>query len=61
MKKELENTWKRLMVAEEGEERLCRQLGELEAEGVGHAREYRAHVISLMEQISLAQKQLKER
>ncbi|PIN02778.1 hypothetical protein CDL12_24700 [Handroanthus impetiginosus] len=60
MKKELQITLERLRVAEEGEERLCSQLGELEAEAVGHAREYRAHVMALMEQLSSAKKLLGE-
>ncbi|XP_059302603.1 protein RESPONSE TO LOW SULFUR 2-like [Lycium ferocissimum] len=58
MKEELQKTWKRLKVAEEAEERLCSQLGELEAEGVGQARAYRARLINLMEQLSQAQKLL---
>ncbi|KAG8390481.1 hypothetical protein BUALT_Bualt01G0087900 [Buddleja alternifolia] len=60
MKEELLQTWQRLRVAEEAEERLCSQLGELEAEAVDHAREYRAHITMLMEQISLAQKLLED-
>ncbi|KAL0287878.1 UNVERIFIED_CONTAM: protein RESPONSE TO LOW SULFUR 3 [Sesamum radiatum] len=55
-KGKLERVWKRLMVAEEAEERLCNQLGELEAEAVDHAREYRAHITVLMEQLSVAHK-----
>ncbi|KAG8390479.1 hypothetical protein BUALT_Bualt01G0087700 [Buddleja alternifolia] len=52
MKEELMRTWRRLRVAEEAEERLCFQLGELEAEAVGQAREYRARVMELMDQLS---------
>ncbi|KAI3457899.1 hypothetical protein Pfo_014562 [Paulownia fortunei] len=61
LKKELQSTWERLRVAEEGEEMLCWQLGELEAEGADHAREYRVHTMLLMEKISIAQKLLQER
>ncbi|CAN4089423.1 unnamed protein product [Withania somnifera] len=56
MREELHKTWERLRVAEEAEERLCSQLGELEAEAVDQAREYRTRVIHLMDQLSLAQK-----
>ncbi|OIT35796.1 PREDICTED: protein RESPONSE TO LOW SULFUR 3-like [Nicotiana attenuata] len=58
MKQELHKTWERLRVAEEAEERLCSQLGELEAEAVDQARTYRTRVIHLMDQLSLAQKLL---
>ena len=57
-KKELQRTWERLRVAEEAEERLCSQMGELEAEAVDQARAYRSRVLSLMEQLSAAQKLL---
>ncbi|KAK4436160.1 protein RESPONSE TO LOW SULFUR 2 [Sesamum alatum] len=60
MKEELERLWKRLRVAEEAEELLCNQLGELEAEAVDHAREYRAHITVLMEQLSVAHKLLQD-
>ncbi|KAI3457900.1 hypothetical protein Pfo_014563 [Paulownia fortunei] len=60
MKEELMRAWERLRVAEEAEERLCCQLGELEAEAVGQAREYRARIMELMEQLSGA-KQLLQR
>ncbi|CAK9172444.1 unnamed protein product [Ilex paraguariensis] len=58
MKLELQRTWERLRVAEEAEELLCSQLGELEAEAVDQARTYRTRVLSLMEQLSTAQKLL---
>ena len=58
MKEELRRTWERLRVAEEAEERLCAQLGELEAEAVDYARDYHARVLSLMDQLSQAQKLL---
>ncbi|PSS04525.1 Protein RESPONSE TO LOW SULFUR like [Actinidia chinensis var. chinensis] len=58
MKQELQRTWERLRVAEEAEERLCTQLGELEAEAVDQARAYRARFLGLMDQLSAAQKLL---
>ncbi|KAF5960273.1 protein RESPONSE TO LOW SULFUR 3-like [Camellia sinensis] len=58
MKQELQRTWERLRVAEEAEERLCSQLGELEAEAVDQARAYRSRIFSLMDQLSAAQKLL---
>ncbi|KAA8540125.1 hypothetical protein F0562_026817 [Nyssa sinensis] len=58
MRLELQRTWARLKVAEEAEERLCFQLGELEAEAVDQARAYRARMLSLMDQLSAAQKLL---
>ncbi|KAL3651237.1 hypothetical protein CASFOL_004239 [Castilleja foliolosa] len=60
MKEELNRAWRRMTVAEEAEERLCCQLGELEAEAVDQAREYRARVVELMEQLSYAQRLIKE-
>lgn len=60
LKEELRRTWERVAVAEEAEERLCSQMGDLEAEAVGHAREYRDHIMVLMEQLSLAQKLLQD-
>ena len=58
MKQELQRTWERLRVAEEAEERLCSQLGELEAEAVDQARAYRARFLGLMDQLSVAKKLL---
>ncbi|KAK9292845.1 hypothetical protein L1049_020825 [Liquidambar formosana] len=58
MRLELQRTWERLRVAEEAEERLCSQLGELEAEAVDQARAYHARILSLMDQLSQAQKLL---
>ncbi|KAJ4832487.1 hypothetical protein Tsubulata_000034 [Turnera subulata] len=51
MRVELQRAFERLRVAEEAEERLCSQLGELEAEAVTQAREYHARIISLMDQL----------
>ncbi|KAL8049295.1 hypothetical protein ABFX02_06G012500 [Erythranthe guttata] len=59
MKEELMRAWERLSVAEEAEEMLCCQLGELEAEAVSQAREYRARIMELMEQLSGAEKLLR--
>ncbi|KAJ1387493.1 protein RESPONSE TO LOW SULFUR 2-like [Sesbania bispinosa] len=55
MKRQLQSAWERLRVAEEAEERLCSQLGELEAEAVYQARDYHARIVSLMDQLSRAQ------
>ncbi|XP_040995691.1 protein RESPONSE TO LOW SULFUR 3-like [Juglans microcarpa x Juglans regia] len=52
MRKELQKAWERLRVAEEGEERLSSQLGELEAEAVLEARAYHARILSLTDQLS---------
>ncbi|XP_022762617.1 protein RESPONSE TO LOW SULFUR 2-like [Durio zibethinus] len=54
MRNELQKILERLRVAEEAEERLCFQLGELEAESVNQARAYNAHILSLMNQLSKA-------
>lgn len=55
---DLRRTTERLRVAEEAEERLCSQLGELEAEAVVQAREDRARMVLLMEQLSQAHRLL---
>ncbi|GAA0174811.1 hypothetical protein LIER_41789 [Lithospermum erythrorhizon] len=60
MSKELEKTRTRLRVVEDAEERLCLQLGELEAEAVDQARTYRAHIVALMQQLGAAQKLLQQ-
>ncbi|XP_021725738.1 protein RESPONSE TO LOW SULFUR 3-like [Chenopodium quinoa] len=54
MKRELQRAWERVRVAEEAEERLCSQLGELEVEAVEQAREYNARIAALMDQLSRA-------
>nr|GEV80144.1 protein response to low sulfur 3-like [Tanacetum cinerariifolium] len=56
LKMELQKLWERVRVADEAEERLCAQLGELEAETLDHAQEYHEHLVSLMEQLSAAHK-----
>ncbi|XP_050234112.1 protein RESPONSE TO LOW SULFUR 4-like [Mercurialis annua] len=53
MRAEVERVWRRLRIAEEAEERLCSQLGELEAEAVHQAHLYNTHLLSLMDQLSL--------
>ncbi|KAF8042990.1 hypothetical protein BT93_A1352 [Corymbia citriodora subsp. variegata] len=55
-REELRRTAERLRVAEEAEERLCSELGELEAEAVLQARAYHARILSLAEQLAQAQK-----
>ncbi|KAF8672156.1 hypothetical protein HU200_049723 [Digitaria exilis] len=54
LRRELEAALARLAVAEEAEERLCVQLGELEAEAVTQAMEYQEHVRALSERLSFA-------
>ncbi|XP_054788621.1 protein RESPONSE TO LOW SULFUR 3-like [Prosopis cineraria] len=61
MRRELQSTWERLHVAEDAEERLCSQLGELEAEALHQARDYHARIVTLMDQLSQAQNLLKTR
>ncbi|KAJ0045348.1 hypothetical protein Pint_05428 [Pistacia integerrima] len=51
---ELQKVLERLRLAEEAEEMLCSQLGELEAEAVSQARDYHAQIVSLMSQLSKA-------
>ncbi|KAE9604083.1 hypothetical protein Lal_00002240 [Lupinus albus] len=55
MKRKLQSAWESLRVAEEAEERLCSQLGDLEAETLDLARDYHAKVALLTEQLSRAQ------
>ncbi|KAL5224564.1 hypothetical protein ABZP36_011203 [Zizania latifolia] len=52
LRRELEAALARLAVAEEAEERLCVQLGELEAEAVTQAIEYQQHVRELSERLA---------
>ncbi|XP_058086190.1 protein RESPONSE TO LOW SULFUR 3-like [Magnolia sinica] len=61
MKEELRKTKERLRYVEEAEERLCSQLGELEAEAVDQARSYYEQIRALKEQLSHAQKLLHAR
>ncbi|RWW14123.1 hypothetical protein GW17_00022128 [Ensete ventricosum] len=53
---ELERTRARLRVAEEAEESLCAQLGELEAEAVAHARACHLRIKELSDQLELARR-----
>ncbi|XP_073012172.1 protein RESPONSE TO LOW SULFUR 2-like [Typha latifolia] len=55
---ELEKTRERLRVVEEAEERLCAQLGDLEAEAVVQAREFRIQVKALAEELARARSML---
>ncbi|VVB17750.1 unnamed protein product [Arabis nemorensis] len=52
MRTEMVKLWRRTVVAEEAEERLCSQLAELEVESLDQAREYQSRVLFLMDQIS---------
>ncbi|XP_010515308.1 PREDICTED: uncharacterized protein LOC104791181 [Camelina sativa] len=52
MKKQMVQLWRRTVVAEEAEERLCSQLAELEVESLDQARDYQSRILFLMEQIS---------
>ncbi|XP_062205515.1 protein RESPONSE TO LOW SULFUR 3-like [Phragmites australis] len=54
LRRELEAALARLAVAEEGEERLCVQLGELEAEAVAQAVEYQEQIRALSERLAFA-------
>ncbi|KAF5190641.1 hypothetical protein FRX31_019772 [Thalictrum thalictroides] len=58
MRQELNKTTQKLRLVEDAEERLCSQLGDLEAEAVDQARLYHAQVTSLMQRLSQAQKLL---
>ncbi|KAE9605972.1 hypothetical protein Lal_00025425 [Lupinus albus] len=52
MQRQLLVVREQLRVAEEAEERLCTQLGDLEAEAVQQAREYHDRIVFLMDQLS---------
>ncbi|KAJ1694195.1 hypothetical protein LUZ63_010893 [Rhynchospora breviuscula] len=54
LRTELERTRMRLHFIEEAEERLCCQMGELEAEAVAQARVYQQHVKELSDQLTAA-------
>ncbi|OIW02519.1 hypothetical protein TanjilG_12833 [Lupinus angustifolius] len=54
MQRQFHAAREQLRVAEEAEERLCTQLGELEAEAVQQAREYHDRIVFLMDQLSHA-------
>ncbi|GLJ07150.1 hypothetical protein SUGI_0059710 [Cryptomeria japonica] len=52
---DLEKVRMRLLMTEEAEERLCSQLGDLEAESVLQAQDYNHHINSLKQQLSQMQ------
>ncbi|XP_010426472.1 PREDICTED: uncharacterized protein LOC104711472 [Camelina sativa] len=52
MKKQMVQLWRRTVVAEEAEERLCSQLAELEVESLDQARDYQSRILFLMDRIS---------
>lgn len=54
LREELQAVLDRLRVAEEAEERLCLQLGELEVEALEQARDYHARLTTLMDRLSHA-------
>lgn len=51
MRRELERTRERLRTAEDAEEMLCSQLGDLEAEAVAQAMEFRRRIKELSAQL----------
>ncbi|KAF0928809.1 hypothetical protein E2562_010678 [Oryza meyeriana var. granulata] len=59
LRRELEAALSRLAVAEEAEERLCVQLGELEAEAVAEAVEYQQRVRELSERLAFMDRVLR--
>ncbi|RDX97383.1 Protein RESPONSE TO LOW SULFUR 2, partial [Mucuna pruriens] len=54
VRRQLRAAMDRLRVAEDAEERLCSQLGDLEAEALQQARDYHARIVSLVDQLSQA-------
>lgn len=56
MRRELERTKARLWAMEEAEERLCVQLGEIEAEAVAEARDYHRRIKALYEELEEARR-----
>ncbi|KAK1274570.1 hypothetical protein QJS04_geneDACA013211 [Acorus gramineus] len=52
---ELRMVREKLRAAEEGEERLCFELGELEAESLCQARDYHRRIADLAEQLARVQ------
>ncbi|XP_078174025.1 protein RESPONSE TO LOW SULFUR 1-like [Carex rostrata] len=55
---DLERTRERLRFTEEAEERLCMQLGELEAEALEQVHMYQRHIKALSDQLELVKKVL---
>ncbi|KAG1360819.1 protein RESPONSE TO LOW SULFUR 3 [Cocos nucifera] len=56
MRMELERTRARLRAVEEAEERLCVQLGEIEAEAVAEARDYHRRIKALSDELEEARR-----
>ncbi|KAH7692724.1 Tropomyosin domain-containing protein [Dioscorea alata] len=56
--RDLERVLERLRTVEEAEERLCTQLGELEAESVAQARSYHHRIKELHDRLANAQRML---
>ncbi|KAG0484831.1 hypothetical protein HPP92_008910 [Vanilla planifolia] len=56
MRRELDRARGRLLAVEEAEERLCAQLGELEAEAMEQAMEYNRRIRALSERLAEAQR-----
>ncbi|TKY56402.1 hypothetical protein E2542_SST20847 [Spatholobus suberectus] len=54
VRRQLRAALDRLRVAEDAEERLCSELGDLEAEALQQARDYHARIVSLVDQLSRA-------
>ncbi|CAJ1970575.1 unnamed protein product [Sphenostylis stenocarpa] len=54
VRRQLRAALDRLSIAEDAEERLSVQLGDLEAEGLLQARDYHARIVSLLDQLSQA-------
>ncbi|KAK9724129.1 hypothetical protein RND81_05G050300 [Saponaria officinalis] len=60
MRDELIRALERARVAEEAEEMLCSQLGDIEAEAVDQARLYHSRILALMDQLSHAHNLLQQ-
>ncbi|XP_008809030.2 protein RESPONSE TO LOW SULFUR 3 [Phoenix dactylifera] len=56
MRRELERSRARLRAVEEAEERLCVQLGEIEAEAVAQARDYHRRIKALSDELEEARR-----
>ncbi|PKA60682.1 hypothetical protein AXF42_Ash006316 [Apostasia shenzhenica] len=56
MRRELDRTKERLRAAEEAEERICSELGELEAEAMAQAKKYNRRIKALSDCLAEAHK-----
>lgn len=56
LRQQLMQAAERLRIAEEAEERLSVEMGELEVDSLEHARAYESHIEQLLDQLALAQK-----